>query len=222
MWYSFGMETPAGQPNSSPNVTTSSSRSKTIAVSLFLGATVAMLGCYNLEKYIFPTSSLADNSEVEINSHFPYQILTTPVYANKELGFSISLPQSWTSYAIREDHSGLITAITIGLPLKYASSSSFLSYPESAAQVIDIARFQITPAFAWRSEKGSCDGANGPCFENDVIASSTEYVFSTLYPRPHAGWGFVDEYGDSESYVRSVWEDLDLDGSLRVFEPIAK
>lgn len=212
------METPAESPNSFQSEATSSSRPLTILISLFVGAAIAMFGCY-LWKNTHPTTSLIENNEVEINSHFPYQILTTPTYINKELGFSVTLPKSWTNYAIREDRSGLSTVITFGLPLNYASSSSFLSYPESKAQVVDIAHFQITPAFAWRSEKGSCDGADGPCFENDVIASSTEYVFSTLYPRPHAGWGFADEYGDSESYVRAVWEDLDLDKSLRVFEP---
>lgn len=167
-----------------------------------------------------PTTPLIENTGTEQNAHFSYQILTTPTYTNKTLGFSITVPSSWMKYVIREDDNWPNIVITIGLPLDNASSTRFLGYPESAAQVIDIAHFQITPANLWKSDKGSCAAADGPCFENGVIASSTKYIFSTLYPRPHASWDFAGDYGSSETYVGAVWNDFDLHKSLQVVEPI--
>lgn len=189
-------------------------------VSLVVGAMLALAGCYSWKS--LQSEFPADNVRAKANPHFPYQILAEPIYKNDDLGFSVEVPPTWTQYAIREDNNWPNIVITIGLPLENADSARYLSYPESRAQVIDIARFQATPISLWESEKGSCEEVAGPCFENDVIASSTSYVFSTVYPRPHAGWGFADDYGSSEAYVGAVWDDFDLGRALTVFEPVAR
>lgn len=157
----------------------------------------------------------------EFNPYFPYQLLTSQFYTNKDLGFSIDFPASWTRYVIREDQTDFGKIITIGLPLQNKDSAMMLSYPESAKQVINIVSFKITEAFAWESEEGICSDVVGPCFENDVIASSTKYVYSTNYPRPHAGWDYITDFGDSEEYLKTVKDDFNLEMSLKVFEPMA-
>jgi hypothetical protein len=153
-------------------------------------------------------------------THYPYQIVETPTYTNKELGFSITVPSSWKRYAIQEASDGDTTVVTIGLPAVHASTLKALPYPESKAGVFDIARFKVTRENAWKDERGTCDRIKDElCIENDFIASSTLYVFSTYYPKPLLDWTPEDFLHVGESEVGKLHNDFDLKKSLRVFEP---
>ncbi len=189
--------------------------------SLIVGASAGAYG-YSLYQKIYFIVPVVENNASD-NPYFPYQIFNTPVYVNKALGFSITVPSSWKRYAVREDNDGINVVITLGLPLERATSTP-VGYPENSSHVINIEHFKITKSFAWKSEIGRCADVDGPCEESDVMASSSQYVFSTFYPKPHAGWNFSEYFtnNEPEPYVVAVWKDFDLKSSLKVFEPLIR
>ena len=193
--------------------------SEAVSRPLFIGTFIA--GCV-VGGFLTMILGLAPSSEVqeyivEQSQYYPYELHDEPVFTHPYFGLSVTMPSSWGEYVVREYYRGPDTVIAIGLPLESEEAISAMPYPESRAGVFEVAHFKVTPAAFWESEEGMC-GDEEMCFENEIIASSTSFVVSTYYPRPYAGWDFAAEYGQSEPYVASVKDDLDVETALEVFE----
>ena len=118
-----------GQQNSTSNTKSLWKSALVVLVALIVGAGAGAYGFYLWQKPIIVTP-VVENSASE-DSYFPYQILTSPTYTNKALGFSLTVPSSWTRYAIREDTVWPNIIVTVSLPVQNASSTRFLGYPKN-------------------------------------------------------------------------------------------
>ena len=142
---------------------------------------------------------------------YPYKrLISGKKYVDNYFGYSLDIPNDGNQYVLGEggDFNGFFTTINIGV-LNNNKDMTW-QYPAGRAGILEVTRFQIVPSYSWKSEKGICDKSEGPCFENIVIASSTDYVFSTYYPRPNLD--------SEEAYILDRKFDFDVENNLKVFE----
>ncbi len=179
------------------------------AAAIFFGGLIYVVGFYPASDVVdtFVSKDLdsrAQNST--INSS--YTFYSDPIYTNKEFGFQVQMPATWTKYAVglTKGTDGT-TLITFALPLQSDKLTPYLTQVEQSANVIDRDNLEIMPLSIFAASQHDCDNADGPCSVPREIARNDTYVFAWLPTDPHAGWNFCADAAGKEPYLCSVYND---------------
>jgi hypothetical protein len=154
--------------------------------------------------YVYVRNQQSSNTQTSAGS---YKLHTEHIYRNNALGFSVEMPSTWTTYAVREEKDKTGTIIWFGLPLEGTKVLDGLVEPESSARVVNIQWLDIMPISYFEAHKNDCKGFDGPCFFPTEITRNSTYVYALGTPNPHVDWDYCYTAAGTEPYVCKVRKD---------------
>lgn len=143
-----------------------------------------------------------------------YSIHTERTYMNKDLGFSIKLPDSWTRYAVRQTRDADSAEVFFGLPVDGDSMLGVNRWddPEYASMVLDIYSIRIVPVSDYDVyvKKCAAPDVDYPCHVDPEITRTATHVYAGHQMNVH--WIPCAEAEDlvAEPYACSVYGDFFL------------